>query len=367
MMRSRGLMAMVLALMLIMCTAATAAAEFSFGFLPTRTHDGKRYEARPPSELTTILLIGYDHDQEGEMTELHGYSNGGQADFLLVLVLDHRDRQVHMLQIDRDTMTNVTVTDQNGRQHERSSLQICLAHAYGSTREENNANTVSAVERLMGIDAPDDGAQIDWYVAMDISGISRLNDLLGGVTMTFESDMTDIDPSMTAGTTLTLTGRQAERFCRGRYGVGDQTNASRMLRQRQYMSAAGLQLADMVNEDADAGARLLDGMGLLYDATVASGGLFDFSEPLSGNPTGSSQDHYLMTNALRRTILKEVGRASGYELLEVETLPGVHSVGSNGYIRFDVEGDAALAWSLNVFYGTDNADETQEDIWLLKN
>ena len=76
-MRSRGLMTLMLALVM-MCTAVHAAAEFSFGFLPTRTYDGKRYEARPSSELTTILLIGYDHDLEGEMSELHGYSNGGR-------------------------------------------------------------------------------------------------------------------------------------------------------------------------------------------------------------------------------------------------------------------------------------------------
>ena len=366
MMRSRGLLTLMLALVM-MCTAVHAAAEFSFGFLPARTYDGKRYEARPSSELTTILLIGYDHDLEGEMSELHGYSNGGQADFLLLLVLDHRDKQVHMLQIDRDTMTNVTVTDQHGRQHDRSSLQICLAHAYGSTREENNANTVRAVEKLIGIDAPDDGAQIDWYVSMDISGISRLNDLLGGVTLTFETDMTDVDPAMTEGATLTLTGHQAERFCRGRYGVGDQTNASRMIRQRQYMSAAGRQLAAMVHEDLNAGARLLDGMGVLYDETVASDGVFDFSEATSGNPSGEMQNHYLMTNAMRRTIVKEVGRAAGYEILEAEFLPGAHSMGSNGYVRFDVEGDAALVWSLNVLYDTDNSFESQEDIWLLKN
>lgn len=344
----------LLALMLLLCFVQGAQAESAFGFSPVRTYEGARYEARPPAETTTVLLIGYDHHQEGMQTELHGYSSGGQADFLLLVVLDHRTDEIRMLQIDRDTMARVRVTDARGYEHDRGSLQICLSHAYGNTREKNNANTVLAVETLLGIESADDGAQIDWYVAMDISGIARLNDLLGGVTLTMQTDMTDIDPAMTAGATLTLTGRQAERFCRGRYGVGDQTNESRMLRQQQYIAAASQKLVRLLRQDISEGVRLLDGMGLLHDATVRVTGPFDFSDPVAGTPAGDAQGHYLMTNAMRATIISDLSRAAIYKLGEIETLPGVHSLGSDGYIRFDMQQDAALRWALDVFY--DNID-----------
>ena len=340
----------LLAFLLLLCFAQGAQAEFGFGFSPVRTYEGQRYEARPPAETTNVLFIGYDHNQQGMETELHGYSNGGQADFLLLVVLDHEADEIRMLQIDRDTITKVRVTDPNGYEHDRSNLQICLSHAYGNTREKNNANTVLAVETLLGIEGADDGAQIDWYVAMDISGIARLNDLMGGVTLTMQTDMTDIDPAMTAGATLTLTGKQAERFCRGRYGVGDQTNASRMLRQQQYIAAASQKLMRLLRQDINEGVRLLDGMGLLHDATVRVAGPFDFSDPVAGTPAGDAQGHYLMTNAMRATIISDLSRAAIYKLGEIETLPGVHSLGSDGYIRFDMQQDAALRWALDVLY-----------------
>ena len=173
--RLRRTLAAVLATLILCSVNCQAMASGFTGFLPVRTYEGRTYEARPSGETTTILLIGYDHEANGHETELHGYSGGGQADFLLLVVLDHRYDQIHLLQIDRDTVSRVRVTDAFGRQHDRSALQICLAHAYGNTREKNNANTVLAVETLLGIEAPDDGVQIDWYMAMDISGISRLN------------------------------------------------------------------------------------------------------------------------------------------------------------------------------------------------
>lgn len=339
-----------LAALMALCPVAEAEAEFSFGFLPVREYNGRTYEARPPAEITTILLIGYDHDAEGQLEELHGNSGGGQADLLLLVVLDHREGTVRTLQLDRDTMTSVRVTDARGYQHDRSSLQICLAHAYGNTREKNNANTVLAVEKLLGIDAADDGAQIDWYVAMDISGISRLNDLLGGVTLTFEEDMTDVDPAMTKGATLTLTGQQAERFCRGRYGVGDQTNASRMRRQRQYITAAGDQLAAKVISDTESASDLLSGMGIIYDRTMKTDDVFNFATEVEGTPNGDAAGCYLMTNARSSTIVAELSRAARYTMLEMETLPGVHSLGRNGYIRYDLEEDAAIRWTLDALY-----------------
>lgn len=346
----RSILTSFLLAILLTVSTVPALGDVGFGFLPERTYDGQRYQARSPSETTTILLIGYDHQSDGDVVELHGYSSGGQADFLLLVVLDHRTKEIRMLQIDRDTMAQVRVTDSNGNQHTRSSLQICLAHAYGDTREKNNANTVLAVETLLGIADPDDGAQIDWYVAMDISGISRLNDLLGGVTVTIESDLTEIDPSMTKGSVITLSGSQAEKFCRGRYGVDDQTNASRMVRQRQYISAAGVSLKNLIRSDANAGATLLDDMGIIYVRESSVDGAFGSARSTRQTPSGEVDGKYLMTNAMKKTIVNEMARAVQYEMRDAETLPGNHSIGSDGFIRYDIEEDAAIRWALDVFY-----------------
>jgi len=336
----------LLLMLLIGCTTAHAAS--SAGFLPTRIYNDVTYKARPASELTTILLIGYDHRSEGVPEELHGYNKGGQSDFLMLVVMDHQTEQIRLLQIDRDTMTDVKPTSVWGKQLSARMMQICLAHAYGSTREANNANTIWTVERMLQISGDGDGAQIDWYLAMDISGISRLNELLGGVTVTIPYDMSAHDPAMTEGAVLKLNGKQAEIFCRGRYGVGDQTNASRMIRQRAYFSAAGDQLVNLIRQDKNFASELLDGMGVIYDRAVSSTNPFVNRD--EGTPTGNANGKYLMSSETRSGMVNTILRAVEYEVQEVETLPGQHSLGPDGYIRYDLEKDAAVQWMLSVFF-----------------
>lgn len=344
-------LALLITLVMMTCVAVPhALADYTSGILPTRTYQGVTYQARPEAELTTILLIGYDHISNGEETELHGYSGGGQSDFLLLVVLDHEKQQIRQLQLDRDIMTGVRVMDSSGRRHEPMLLQLCLAHAYGSTREENNANTVWTVERLMGIGGSDDGAQIDWYMAMDISGISVLNDCLGGVTVTIPEDMTAYDPEMVQGATLTLTGSQAYYFCRHRYYVGDQTNASRMARQRLYMESAAHIFKENMKRNANYAEKLLDDMGIIYDRSLPADDPLSHLSGYVSTPTGDAGGRYLMTNETKGRIVAVLSKVLDYEILPVETLSGVHSLGSNGFIRYDLDEDAALQWSLDVFY-----------------
>lgn len=344
------IMAVLAASLLIACTLfSCAAAENAYNkFLKTRVYDGTTYAARPAAELTTLLLIGYDHYDDGFPHELHGYSNGGQSDFMLLMVMDHKAKTIRMLQIDRDAMVGVRVTDVSGIQYPARRLQICLSHAYGATREENNENTIWSVERLLQIEDSNDGAQIDEYIAMDISGISLLNDLLGGVTVTVPYDMTGKDPALTAGATLTLNGEQAEIFCRGRSGVGDQTNASRMARQRIYLDAAGKRLREMLHEDANAGNKLLEGLGVIYHHRVDSDN--PFLDKSDWTPVGDDGGKYLMSSMTLGDIVNLMLKIMDYEALPIETLPGTHSIGSKGYMEFDVETDAAVKWALSTFY-----------------
>ena len=169
--------------------------------------------------MTTILLIGYDHYANGQIEEEPSqYHLGGQSDFLLLLVIDHKNQQIHQLQFDRDTMTPIKLVATNGKDAGTRRLQLCLAHAYGRTREENNQNTIWAVEKLLGIEKADDGAEIDYYISMDISGINKLNELVGGVTVTIPNDdLLALDPTLKGGETIKLTGMQAEYFTRTRY------------------------------------------------------------------------------------------------------------------------------------------------------
>lgn len=66
--------------------------------------DGVTYRRR--TDLTTILVMGINHDSE---VEAEGSYQGGQADFQRLIVIDSKNKTVRQLKIDRDTMAEVTV------------------------------------------------------------------------------------------------------------------------------------------------------------------------------------------------------------------------------------------------------------------
>ena len=321
-------------------------------FMPTREYQGVTYEGRSSNNLTTVLLIGYDHKDNGELIpNQEGYIYGGQSDFLLLLAIDHDRKQVRPLQINRDIITDVKFYSKKGAYYGTRRMQICLSHAYGDTQEINNRNAIWAVENLLGIAGEKDGAQVDWYLSMDITGIDRLNDLLGGVTVPINDDFSYYDPTMIQGTTMTLNGAQAQIYCRQRYYIGKQSNESRMERQHIYMKAATEKLAKLLREDADYAMTLLNGMGLIFDNTQNTDEEFDFTSVFGGGtPVTDTPTHYLMTNRSLQSIVSTLLRVMEYEVCEVELLPGEHRLGTSGHMEYIIEEDAGLKWALDALY-----------------
>lgn len=198
--------------------------------------DGVTYRRR--TGLTTILVMGIDHDSE---VEAEGSYQGGQADFQRLIVIDSKDKTVRQLKIDRDTMAEVTVLGMLGNPVGTTQMQISLAHGFGDGKEESCGYARDAVSRLL------QGENIDFYLAMSLDGISVLNDLAGGVTVTLEDDFSAADPAMTKGTTLTLHGDQAEIFVRRRMDIGEGTNEARMVRQEEYLAQLSAQLESRIS------------------------------------------------------------------------------------------------------------------------
>ena len=252
-----------------------------------------------------MLLIGVDWTEQAQRASAR---YDGQADFLLLLSFDREKKTVASLQLDRDTMTPIRIYGPFGDYTGVRETQICLSHAYGATAEENCENTVWAVGRLLG------NIPIDGYMALDMSGITALNDALGGVTVTLEEDFSSLDPQMVKGATITLQGKQAETFVRGRTGVGDGTNASRMQRQRTFIRSAEELLVQRMNED-------MGYAGTLYDA-------------LAGHMT---------TNIERGWLINRAYECRDYRRPETKTLAGGHCIGADGFMEFHADKDALNA------------------------
>lgn len=106
--------------------------------------DGVTYRRR--TDLTTILVMGIDHDSE---VEAEGSYQGGQADFQRLIVIDSKDKTVRQLKIDRDTMAEVTVLGMLGNPVGTTQMQISLAHGFGDGKEESCGYARDAVSRLL--------------------------------------------------------------------------------------------------------------------------------------------------------------------------------------------------------------------------
>lgn len=272
--------------------------------------DGKPYAQR--RRVTTILLMGVDHDSESLSG---GYRNGGQADFLRLLVIDDEAKRVSQLAIDRDTMTPITVLGVLGDRARTRTAQISLSHGFGDGGKQSCELTVEAVSNLLS------STRIDFYMAMNMDGIAALNDAVGGVTVTVQDDFSALDAEMKPGATLTLTGAQAELFVRGRMNVGNGTNAARMERQQQYVSQLIAQLDERVREDKNF-------LGTLYDKLGP----------------------YLTTNISRGRLINESWAAKDYERAPLVTPTGEHVIGSDGFMEFHADEDALLQTVLSLFY-----------------
>ena len=294
--------AVLTALTLLFCLVGECFAS-EIGRLRHIDYNGTDYIEK--TSMTPLLLLGIDQTKEQEKGENR---EGGQADFILLLMIDHNEKVIHQLQIDRDTIMEVPTANVFGQKNGTRITQICLAHAFGGGSEVGCAFMAEALEVFLSIDIP-------LYLSIDLNAIGKINDALGGVTVVLPEDYTKYDPAMLKGAELTLNAEQAEYLVRSRMNVGDGTNASRMIRQRTYLSAAGEQFKAMFKQDSGFFDRLLD---LLAEDMV--------------------------TNVSRGRLMNEMNRALYYDILPVETLTGEYTVGDDGFVEFHANEECVRGW-----------------------
>lgn len=282
--------------------------------VPQLEHEGVRYRLKP--RLTTILLAGIDNRGDaGDALPAMEYRSGGQADFMLLLAIDDAAKTVTPLQIDRDTMTEITVLNVLGQVSGTRTAQICLSHSFGDGREYSCELMSDAVSKLLL------GTPINHYYVMNMDGIAAFNDALGGVEVTLEDDFSAYDPEMTAGKTLVLHGKQAEIYVRQRYHVGDQSNIARLRRQEVYIQRAAEVLSREIKKRASFVDALLDVM-----------------------------DVYATTDMSRGRLINMADKIQQYTVCPPVEIPGESLLGENGRMEFYADENMLGMITLDVFY-----------------
>lgn len=274
-------------------------------------YDGEKYYYRE-NEITNYLLIGLDRDSMNQTT---GHQNGGQADFLVVLSVDRINRTITPVMLDRDTMTEVQTYGVFGHPSGKRVMQLCLAQAYSGKNTSGSRNTANSVEKLLY------GVKIDRYVTLDISAVPVLNDRIGGVEVKLEDDFTVYDPVMARGSTIRLMGDQAEFFVRGRMTVADGTNASRMKRQQQYITAFLTQLRQKMETDPDMLLKLWN-----------------------------SVDGHIQSETPEEILLQEADVYANYKWNPMRILEGTHSLDEYRFAEFQVDENSLRKLAAEIWF-----------------
>ena len=193
-------------------------------------YHGRIYEYN--DNLLTFMCLGIDN-REGIKTEKTP-GKGGQADTIILLVIDEQEKQMKMLNISRDTMMKIHIYDTNGIYLYEEEAQLALQYAYGDGGAISCKLMETAVSKLLY------GIPIHGYAALDLYGISDINDAVGGVEVTVIEDLYKLSPILKefyVGNTITLEGDQAMYYVQVRDVEAEElgANSRRIERQKQYV------------------------------------------------------------------------------------------------------------------------------------
>ncbi|WP_199790153.1 LCP family protein [Streptomyces canus] len=216
-----------------------------------------------------ILVMGSDGRTSKADCKLGGgcsqtgvQTGNGNADVQMVVHISADRSNATVMSIPRDTMVDVPAC-KDGESGESTSGyygQVNSALRYGP------ACQVATIHQLTGI-------PIDHFVKLDFSGVVKMSDAVGGVSVCVDNNVYDTYSHLKLSRgDHTLKGQAALEFVRSRHGFGDGSDLGRTVSQhiflsamiRKFKSAGTLTDPTAVYDLADAATKALtvdDGLG----------------------------------------------------------------------------------------------------------
>lgn len=188
-------------------------------------YDGKVFDYN--ENILTFLCMGIDildevnPDQKG--------TESGQADALFLLTLNSDTKEIHIIGVDRNTMVDFDIYDDDGTYVSTNYGQIALAHGFGDGKELSAKNTVNAVSNVMF------GLPIHGYCAINMAAIPIINDAVDGIDVTVLEDCTIADKSLVKDENVHLMGMQSYHYIKYRNIDIEESARMRLGRQKQYL------------------------------------------------------------------------------------------------------------------------------------
>jgi len=208
----------------------------SYTSAPPITVSGNEYTL--DTDVINILLIGVDYDSSR-------VGEGLRSDTLMLLSVNTVKKTATLISIPRDTRAKVNKLNSSGKVTSTVTTKINAAFSYGGGSSESTStfgnrskNAIAAVEALLNDNGRFD-VQIDYYLLLDMDAIAPCVDAIGGIDVTLDEDMPNLDSDGylgKAGQTIHLNGEKAEAYIRVRKGGSlDGSDTSRAARQREFV------------------------------------------------------------------------------------------------------------------------------------
>ncbi|WP_155286606.1 LCP family protein [Lacticaseibacillus zhaodongensis] len=161
---------------------------YSFAHVKTERSDSRTSKGKP----VAYLLLGTD-------TGALGRTYKGRTDTIIVTVINPKTKTTTMVSIPRDTKISL----------DGATIKINAAYEYGNAK-----GSIKAVEKLLDIN-------IDGYMLINMGGLEKLVNAVGGVDVTSPLTFTYSGKSFTKGQRYHLNGSDALKFSRMRYDDPD--------------------------------------------------------------------------------------------------------------------------------------------------
>ena len=278
-------------------------------------YNGKTYQYK--DNLMNILCLGIDSRDGIAKEKTPG--KAGQADCVILAVLDDEAKTIQLINISRDSMVPVHVYATDGSFVEDRTEQLTLQYAYGNGRDWSCQLMEQAVSDLFY------GLPIHGYCALSMNSIASLNDTVGGVTVTVPEELAELKPKLfTAGETITLKGNRANEFVRARAVNSPDvaSNNKRIARQKAYAVAFVNQLKQGMKEDMTLPVKL-----------------YQTAEKQMVTSLSLDQAVYLCTEYMN----------CSFDTDNIYTIDGAVTMGEK-YAEFNVDDDALYQMILDIFY-----------------
>lgn len=282
-------------------------------------HNGKVYEYN--SEILTFLIMGID--DMNHVSKKSGGTSGGQADSLFLLVMNPISGKINVVAINRNTMTEIDVYDEDGNFSYTGVGQICLAHGYGDGMEQSCELEEKAVSNLFY------SLPLSGYVAINMGAVPMINDAVGGVVV---PRMSLVDGEIQYGEDETLMGEDAFKYVHFRDLSVFDSASFRLEKQKVYLRALMSKMMEAVRQDPTMIVNLYQ--------TISQ---------------------YMVTDVDVAEVTYLAGQMPNYslDLDTIYSLKGETVTGDQGFEEFNYDEDALYELMLEVFYEEVSEEELQ--------